>query len=271
MSIPSGQSIEVLLIPGMARCNTNSVGQPLFIVDRDWLRQGSKARKSWTGNVRNHSLYGLPIQITKYDVPEKVSKRKSKARLKRTRPERPDEASGSEMHTGHERPPSHAFHSKQYLQDEHALRWHGQQPAETYNQIDGILGMPSVTPWSLSPALQPSLCSMLPGLESIKGLEHYLHYCECRELELACITLTVPRSRCHRYNILSHRTEIPARSESSALLLVLSCFRGRYVATKHCDVLSDTLCLLSASGNPTSCDCLDVLFSCAAQPPYQRT
>lgn len=80
----------------MAHLNTNSAGQPLFIVDRDWLKQGSKARKSWTGNVRNRSLYGLAIQVTEYDASEKGSKRKAESRPKRRCLNRQDEASGSD-------------------------------------------------------------------------------------------------------------------------------------------------------------------------------
>jgi len=51
----------------MSQPSTRSTGQSLFMVDKDWSKQGSKARKSWTGNVRNLSLYGLPIQQIQHD------------------------------------------------------------------------------------------------------------------------------------------------------------------------------------------------------------
>lgn len=50
----------------MTSSNSKSTGQPLFLVDHDWLRQDSKSRKSWTGNVRNRSLYGLAIQVSEH-------------------------------------------------------------------------------------------------------------------------------------------------------------------------------------------------------------
>lgn len=58
-------------------------GQPLFIVDHDWLKQDFKARKSWTGNVRNRSLYGLAIEVSEHGPSLKEDHSGKRTRRKR--------------------------------------------------------------------------------------------------------------------------------------------------------------------------------------------
>ena len=58
-------------------------GQSLFIVDHDWLKQDFKTRKSWTGNVRNRSLYGLAIQVSEHGPSSKEDHSGKRSRRKR--------------------------------------------------------------------------------------------------------------------------------------------------------------------------------------------
>ena len=158
----------------MAEPSTNSTGQPLFIVDRDWLRQGSKARKSWTGNVRNRSLYGLAIQVTEYDVPEMGSKRIIKSRSSRRR----DEASGSERQREHEQIVRDAPPVVQTRPSSHTLGVPKRQLARGTSQVDSTSALAADALWSQNQPPQPPVGSALPGFELIKGLECYLDYCE---------------------------------------------------------------------------------------------
>ena len=175
-------SVKALSISIMAQQNTTSAGQPLFIVDRDWLRQGPKARKSWTGNVRSHSLYGLAIQVTDCDVPEKGNKHKKKAKSKRRRLNRQDEASDSEGNFEHEQAVQYAPPVAQTQPDPQALGCFGGHHSKTINASNGIVSVTTDAPQALEQMLQPSIRSAPPGFEQIKGLECYLDYCKCQNL-----------------------------------------------------------------------------------------
>lgn len=166
----------------MTSSNPDSSGQPLFIVDRDWLRQGSKSRKSWTGNVRNRSLYGLAIQVTQYDVPgaaatRRKSQTKTKGKTKRGRREKQSEATDSESQGDPE--PSHRQDPSLEV-----VQYHNTPPTSIVSSqnvaTDGFVpSMPisAYMSWPENPALHPPISSGLPGLECIKGLECYLDYC----------------------------------------------------------------------------------------------
>ena len=145
-------------------------GQSLFIVDRDWLRQGSKARKSWTGNVRNRSLYGLAIQVTEHDVPEKAKRGRKKTRYTQ-RSQHRDEDSGTDSQTEQ---PSAVRAASMHSTDSNLKRL-GSLPITN-----------AVAPRS-TPTNRPSSADIVPkalpsfiplGFERIKGLECYLDYCK---------------------------------------------------------------------------------------------
>lgn len=152
----------------MAATNPTSAGQPLFIVDRDWLRQGPKARKSWTGNVRNRSLYGLAIQVTQYDVPGAAARRKSKTRGRSKRRDKQGDATDSESQGESERCLQRAASSM-------AIRQTNRNPAPIDQDQTDPVGAYS---WPENPALHPPISLGLPGLKHIRGLECYLDYCE---------------------------------------------------------------------------------------------
>jgi len=162
----------------MAHLNTNSTGQPLFIVDRDWLKQGSKGRKSWTGNVRNRSLYGLAIRVTEYDASEKGSKPKTKPRPKRRRLNRQDEASGSDEHSEREQDVQYAPPVLQTESAVYAFDFAARLPAATTNYSGSIFASSADAPWSFHQVLQSSLGPALPAFEQIRGLECYADYCK---------------------------------------------------------------------------------------------
>lgn len=163
----------------MGTVNPDSTGQPLFIVDRDWLRQGSKARKSWTGNVRNCSLYGLAIQATQHDVPGTAVHRKSQTKAGRKRRDKQGDAIDSESQGELDRCLQQNTPLMQ-IQQEH----HSSIPAR-HNRTSSI-GDDTVTldhvyapkSWPENPALHPPISSGFPGLECVRGLKCYLDYCE---------------------------------------------------------------------------------------------
>lgn len=161
----------------MASANSDSTGQPLFIVDRDWLRQGSKARKSWTGNVRNRSLYGLPIQVTQYEGAN--ARRKSQTRAKRRRRDKQSDATDSESQGESET-------VRQQQNQLVMIEQRNENPATLLHSASiatrDAVAMPApartLESWPSNPALHPPISSNFPGLEHIKGLECYLDYCE---------------------------------------------------------------------------------------------
>lgn len=171
----------------MAPPNSDSSGQPLFIVDRDWLRQGSKTRKSWTGNVRNRSLYGLAIQVTQYDVPGAAARRKSQTRNKRRRRDKQGEATDSESQGESESSFPHEQPLTQVLPPNAPLTVSNRQPADT-NESQLQLPASIYGSWPQNPALHPPVSSGMPGFECIKGLECYLDYCE--NLSCVCFSST---------------------------------------------------------------------------------
>ena len=164
----------------MASTNPDSTGQPLFIVDRDWLRQGSKARKSWTGNVRNRSLYGLAIQVTQYDVPGTAARRKSQTKAKRKRRDKQNDATDSESQGESEKIPQQHNPSLRVEQsnDTAATVLHSENTASGDDAPGVLVPVHNFEAWPGNPSLHPPISSGFPGLECIKGLECYLDYCK---------------------------------------------------------------------------------------------
>lgn len=164
----------------MAPTNPDSTGQPLFIVDRDWLRQGSKARKSWTGNVRNRSLYGLAIQVTQYDVPGTAARKKPQTKAKRRRRDKQGDATDSESQGESEklrRQQNSSVHIEQRNDTPSAVL-----QGRNIGLADNPPGLPvpaqNFESWPANPSLHPPISSGFPGLQCIKGLECYLDYCK---------------------------------------------------------------------------------------------
>ena len=162
----------------MAQVNTNSTGQSLFIVDRDWLKQGPKVRKSWTGNVRNRSLYGLAIQVTEYDVPERIDKRKAKPKSKRRRLDEQNEARGGRVQSKNEQDVEPGPSMLQAEPNVHAFDILDSQSVTTTNRVGSVRNPASDASWYLNQNFQPPTNYALPGFEKIKGLECYLDYCK---------------------------------------------------------------------------------------------
>lgn len=164
----------------MANVNPDSSGQPLFIVDRDWLRQGSKARKSWTGNVRNRSLYGLAIQVTQYDVPGTATRRKSQKKPKRRRRDKQGEATDSESQgeTEQRLQQNTTFVQAHRADTTSTTILQNQNAITDDDAADMLVTTRRPDAWPENPALHPPISSSFPGLECIKGLECYLDYCE---------------------------------------------------------------------------------------------
>lgn len=179
----------------MTTLTPGSVGQPLFIVDRDWLRQGAKARKSWTGNVRNHSLYGLPIQVTQYNVPGSAARRKLQTKVRRRPCDKQVETTDSESLSEPERALS-----------QEARPSPTQQPATTISNfvtsqrsdpfgdsVPTLNRTRSFQAWPEHPAGHPPISLGFPGLKGVRGLECYLDYCKSdRQYEFD--SLISPRS-----------------------------------------------------------------------------
>lgn len=166
----------------MATGNPDPTGQPLFIVDRDWLRQGPKARKSWTGNVRNRSLYGLAIEVTQYDVPGTAGRRKLQTKPRKKRRDKQSDATDSESQGEPERSLQHRASWTQAQQEQHpglmtAHQDRASSVGDDANVLDNARGLES---WPENPALHPPISSGFPGLKCIRGLECYLDYCESR-------------------------------------------------------------------------------------------
>lgn len=161
----------------MASTNPDSTGQPLFIVDRDWLRQGSKARKSWTGNVRNRSLYGLAIQVTQYEGA--TPRRKSQTRAKRRRRDKQGDTTDSESQGESENVPRqpNSLVQIEQLNDNSATLLHIGNFAAGNDTLGVPVAARNFESWPSNPALHPPISSGFPGLECIKGLECYLDYC----------------------------------------------------------------------------------------------
>lgn len=165
-------------IPAMAYLNTNSTGQPLFIVDRDWLKQGSKARKSWTGNVRNCSLYGLAIRHTEQSRPEKSRQRMSKPR---SRPRRLDRRADASISNGPCEQEHDVHNPSAVVQTEsnmYAFDSVVKQSAATTNHFASVSTTSTDVTWSIHLPLLPSPSSAIPGYEQIEGLDCDFDYCK---------------------------------------------------------------------------------------------
>lgn len=217
----------------MAAENPNPAGQPLFIVDRDWLRQGPKARKSWTGNVRNRSLYGLAIQATQYDVPGRAARQKSQTRLRKTDREKQIDATDSESTSEPEQVLSRAT-TPMRTQSEYA-------PDSTMTQNQKLLAVPgtnmlgcarSFDSWPENPALHPPISTNFPGLRYVRGLECYLDFCEFFERE-ENTSLTEERSRCDWECTASYRNSLLSAAPSLPIVMVFTRFRGGRVVEEH--------------------------------------
>lgn len=159
--------------------NPQSAGQPLFIVDRDWLRQGPKARKSWTGNVRNRSLYGLAIQVTQYNTPEKGARGRRKSRSTARRRDKQDDTSGSECQSEQEQNAQQPLPGVNLHPKAQQLNSTRAEDAGTKNSL------PTISNTYAQLSSRPELRHMRgcsppapPGFERIKGLECYLDYCK---------------------------------------------------------------------------------------------
>lgn len=159
--------------------NPDSAGQPLFIVDRDWLRQGPKARKSWTGNVRNKSLYGLAIQVTQYNTPEKSPRGKRKSRSSGKRRDKQDDNSGSECQSEQEQQAREARPTAHPQPDARQSTFVQTKDAGTKDSLPTISDTyAQLSSWPTDQPLHGCTNLGPPGFERIKGLECYLDYCK---------------------------------------------------------------------------------------------
>lgn len=158
----------------MASDNSDTVGQPLFIVDRDWLRQGPKVRKSWTGNVRNRSLYGLAIEVNEDDILRKGTRKKARINSRRKRRERQEPAVESQNENVHASlellaAQNHPSAPLEVIQDSRF--------AVARNGPSAMIVASANDSWQDDTTLPPSLFSNPNGFGIIKGLEQYLDYC----------------------------------------------------------------------------------------------
>lgn len=187
----------------MGASKSGTAGQPLFIVDRDWLRQGSKARKSWTGNVRNRSLYGLAIEVTDYDVPQKGARSRTRTTAKRRRINKSGKIIGEDTLQ-----PILTFPSNDLKQPT------APNTASYPIQDPCLMDITSTDAFRTGGHVQlPQPFPRSSTFDSIKGLECYLDYCK---LCLMTNSMKLTKCRSGRYwdCTASVGDEIPATIQS---------------------------------------------------------
>lgn len=143
-----------------------SSGQPLFMVDHGFAKQS----KSWTGNVRNRTLYGLSV------AGEAASKTKKSRRRSRKPPTKP----GSEVHDSSSDITSS---SRQAGEDRRRESFDSMAPPRTPPSTKfphRFVPSPDKEQVRRGSNLSgtPSALYGLNALDSIKGLECYMTYCK---------------------------------------------------------------------------------------------
>lgn len=153
--------------PVMSSQPQRSTGQPLFMVDHGFAKQS----KSWTGNVRNRTLYGLGVSG------EPASKQPKKSRR---RPRKRGLQPGVDVYDSSSDITSS---SQQAIEDNRNDPFDANIRSRTPSSTKfppGFTYSPEREPPRPASNLSGATSALygLNALESIKGLECYMTYCE---------------------------------------------------------------------------------------------